>query len=214
MSVFVVPDNQMPNRPRYGEEVPRRDWQQNLGALTGAIEGHRAKQPPYQPVPAGTPTQRRQEADQSFTLQEAGATGYYQGKPTLQREQAASANALAAAGDSLNLPKTVQERDRLATATLLDSANSRYEKLRQAGSKHPLYYTINSMLRNPERMSDQILMGSDVKFVIDALIRSKAEQNLRSPEAYFSSPTGSKLWTAYQGLLPDKTKEDDWMYAE
>ena len=35
--IYVVPDNQMPRRRQYGEEVPVQDWKQALDQLNSLI---------------------------------------------------------------------------------------------------------------------------------------------------------------------------------
>ncbi|TYO95120.1 hypothetical protein [Desulfallas thermosapovorans] len=66
--VYVVPDNQ---RVSYGDEVPNKTWQQNLGSVLNAIRSHRAKNPVYIPFPAGTPTLAKQELEQQKAYQDA-----------------------------------------------------------------------------------------------------------------------------------------------
>jgi hypothetical protein len=66
--VYVVPDDQMP-RVRYGEEVPRQNWQQALSSILGALQVHRAQNPVYIPFKPGTPTQQRLYQQESLALQ-------------------------------------------------------------------------------------------------------------------------------------------------
>jgi len=106
--VYVVPD-----RPRYGEEVPTKTWQQNLADIMNVISAYRAQNPVYVPFEPGTKTlqARATEAEMASqalrdALAEAEVTGYYKGKPTWAREYAARQLALAAAkaaggGDAL-----------------------------------------------------------------------------------------------------------------
>lgn len=65
--VYVVPDEQM---PRYGEEVPAKSWQQNLGEILGALQVHRATNPVYSPFPAGTPTLAKQQEERLKSYQQ------------------------------------------------------------------------------------------------------------------------------------------------
>lgn len=83
--VYVVPDDQM---PRYGEEAGPKMWQEQLGNLLGAIQSYRQQVPVYMPFKPRTPTLQKQAQDWARTVQEAGLTGYYQGKPTWEREYA------------------------------------------------------------------------------------------------------------------------------
>lgn len=59
--IKVVPDGQM---PRYGEEAPRKNWQQNVGDILGSLDVHRATHPVYSPFPAGTPTLQAKQLEQ------------------------------------------------------------------------------------------------------------------------------------------------------
>ncbi|MGB9805051.1 hypothetical protein, partial [Desulfofundulus sp.] len=91
--VYVVRDDLMPRQnaagtaaPRYGEEVPRQGWQAALDSLVRAVQMHQMNNPLYIPFKPGTPTVEQQKVDWLKQKEKAGLTGYYQGKPTWERE--------------------------------------------------------------------------------------------------------------------------------
>lgn len=135
------------------------------------------------------------------------------GKPTFEaakwqkeQEEAQKRQALArlsgsgggSSGGSGGVPKTLSERKQLATETLYDAARNRYNQLKAAGYKYPLYYTLNSIMNDPEWVKAATASGADVRWVINALIGSIARQ---SPQEYFGSGTGAKLKGSYEALL-------------
>ena len=108
--VYVVPDDKM---PRYGEEVPRKNWQENLQDILSSIQSHRAKTPVYMPFPAGTKTLQARATESQIASQtlrdaltkrqlEAELTGIdpETGQPTWQRQyqMMALANRLSGGG--------------------------------------------------------------------------------------------------------------------
>jgi hypothetical protein len=206
MGVFVVPDNQMPNRPRYGEEVPRRDWQQNLEALIGAIEGHRAKQGPYQPVPAGTPTFRAQESEREAQaqalrdaltqrVQVAGLTGIdpETGQSTWDRQR--QGMALAQSGAATG-PKTQTERSRNATANLIQAATD------------PQFQNLNralDFLQSSEVMTEAARDAVDMRAVVEAAIRKHTGRTL---EQFFQSKDYHPVFHAWLDQFKAKEKDE------
>lgn len=206
MSVFVVPDNQMPNRARYGEEVPRQNWQQNLEALTGAIEGHRAKQGPYQPVPAGTPTFRAQESEREAQaqalrdaltqrVQVAGLTGIdpETGQSTWDRQR--QGMALAQSGAEAG-PKTQTERSRYATANLIQAATG------------PHFQHVNralDFLQSSEVMTEVARDEVDLRAVVEAAIRKHTGRTL---EQFFQSKDYHPVFHAWLDQFKAKEKDE------
>ena len=210
MGVFVVPDNQMPNRARYGEEVPRQNWQQNLGALTGAIEGHRAKQPPYQPFSAGTPTFRAQESEreaQAQALRDAltqrvqvgGLTGIdpETGQSTWDRQYQERALALKGTGAAADAgPKTQTERSRHATANLIQAATG------------PQFQNLNralDFLQGPEVMTEAARDAVDMRAVVDAAIRKHTGRTL---EQFFQSKDYHPVFHGWLDQFKAKEKDE------
>ena len=189
MSVFVVPDNQMPNRARYGEEVPRQNWQQNLEALTGAIEGHRAKQGPYQPVPAGTPTFRAQESEreaQAQALRDA----------LTQRVQVAGLTGIDPETGQSTGPKTQTERSRYATANLIQAATG------------PHFQHVNralDFLQSSEVMTEVARDEVDLRAVVEAAIRKHTGRTL---EQFFQSKDYHPVFHAWLDQFKAKEKDE------
>lgn len=107
---------------------------------------------------------------------------------------------------------TAGERKQLATATFFDTGTKRYDELKKDGYKYPLYYAINSMMRDPEWIKLATTTGVDIRSAVDNLIVSKSKM---SPEAYFKTPTGKKLSAFYYALFPQKQtqarqKDSSW----
>lgn len=167
----------------------------------------------------GQPTWEKQS-------QEAALTGYLNGQPTLDnyykstsldqgqqqinndqtyRQQQVNLEQQKLTQDAANSGNdlTQTEKGRVATTSLLDNARKRYSEL--AGKKqYPLYYTINSLLRDPEVVNAAIQSGADVKTVIDSLIMESANM---SPEEYFNTPQGSQLKKYYESVTGKKLDE-------
>ncbi|MFA7468778.1 MAG: hypothetical protein WCY82_11025 [Desulfotomaculaceae bacterium] len=217
--VYVVPDNQMQGQPaqqqqqmqtqqqampreqvRYGEEVPRQSWQQNAAAFADAIGSYRKANPVKIPLPAGTKTLAAKQFDEQkrqFDLAWPYKEASYQ--YDLNKPYSGSGTG----GTDDGLPSTQGEREALATATLFDSATSRYGELENKGYEYPLYYSISTILSDPEWVGPAMVSGADAKQVIDNLIRSKGRM---TPEEYFATKTGSKLKSLYDSLTNSKTK--------
>ena len=99
--VYVVPDSRA-GRVRYGDEVPNKTWQQNLGEVLGALRSYRAKKPVYMPFPAGTPTLAKQELAQQQAYQNAqlGLDAQRLALSTLEASQPSSSELKASAQGS------------------------------------------------------------------------------------------------------------------
>lgn len=126
----------------------------------------------------------------------------------LQLDQAKLASG--GGGGASGEPKTLSERKQLATVTLFNAGLNRYNELKKAGYQYPLYYTISSMLRDPEWQAAAMESGADVKAAIDALIRSVAKQ---SPQEYFSKGTGAKLKPFYDSLSKQTTSAQAYVLS-
>lgn len=202
--VYVVPDNQLPRRKQYGEEIGVQSSDQMMEGTLKRIQEHRAQNPVYAPFEPGTKTLAGRKLDHDIEYDRAALALKAAGG-------GASGGGGSGGGGSggLKLPGTAGERSALATAQLMQAANTRYEELKKSGYKYPLYYTLNSLMRDPNMISSAQVSGADVASVINALVRSKAEPGLRTPEAYFSSPTGSKLKESWENLLWDAKQKDD-----
>lgn len=126
-------------------------------------------------------------------------------------------------GSTFNPTQT--ERMNMATADAYQRAVNRYNRnLSYKGkvedgqpnylaSQYPLYYTLNSLLKNEQEISHMMATGADAKAVIDSLIYTKAGV---TPEEYFSTGKGAALKSIYNAKFPE-TKADsvdsylDWL---
>ncbi len=70
--VYVVPDEQF-QKGIYGNEVPRKNTDQNLSDAISAIQAFRQVNPVYSPFQAGTPTFERQAFQQNLAADQAAA---------------------------------------------------------------------------------------------------------------------------------------------
>jgi len=98
------------------------------------------------------------------------------------------------------LPETEKERASLATSQLVNLASSNYESLKAEGYEYPLYYTINSLLNDPEWKQMATASGADISSVVNYIVGAYAKDkdgNRVSVDDYFSSPSGSKLKGSY-----------------
>lgn len=74
----------------YGNEVPRRDWWDNLQEMITRQQMYRAANPVYIPFAPGTPTLQARNAAIQNALAEAAITGIYKGQPTWERQYQSS----------------------------------------------------------------------------------------------------------------------------
>lgn len=164
------------------------------------VEAYRRANPMKVPFAAGTPTQARREMNQAQAQWEKEQELAWR-KQAEEERQNSIANQLAWAriasdGGGSSGGKTLTERKATATSTLFNSAVSRYNNLKKAGYKYPLYYTLNSILSDPDWINPAISSGADVKAAVDNLLRTQGFD----PESYFNTPTGKKLKGKYQSL--------------
>lgn len=134
---------------------------------------------------------------------------------------------LAADSSGSDLPGTAEERGNQATAELmllgkdLYTRNAQFSDGNMKGQKkqplkkgeknyatgqHPLYFALNTMLKNPEYNSSAQASGADMKAVIDSMIASNANM---SPDQYFSTGMGKNLGPIYYNLFPKKKSESE-----
>jgi hypothetical protein len=98
MAVYVVPDAAM---PKYGEEVPRQTWEENVGETLAQLAARRAANPVYAPFKPGTQTlQAKQLAEQVRQHEEEMKYRY-----AALAQQAALARLKAATGGGSSLPQ-------------------------------------------------------------------------------------------------------------
>jgi len=90
---------------------------------------------------------------------------------------------------------TVSERQNAATADLLSKARARYDKNMQNGLKYPGFYTVSSMLSDPEWMIETRKSGANPKDAIDMLLTSIGT----TPSEFFTGET-AKLLPLYNQL--------------
>lgn len=167
----------------------------------------------------GTPTLEAKRYDLENSRITAGLTGYLNGKPTLDREALENEKAYkdeslaidrirasnSGSGGNNGLPGSVSERQALATATAITSGNKYYQGLVDKGYKYPLYYTISSIMNDPNQQSAFVMSGVDAKQVIDSLISTHARM---SPDEYFKTAEGKKLAGSYARFSKAKAVND------
>jgi len=90
---------------------------------------------------------------------------------------------------------TVSERQNAATADLLNKAVGRYNENMQNGLKYPGYYTVSSLLSDPEWMIEAKKSGANSKDAIDMLLTSIGT----TPAEFFTGET-AKLLPLYNQL--------------
>ena len=90
---------------------------------------------------------------------------------------------------------TVSERQNAATADLLNKAVGRYNENMQNGLKYPGYYTVSSLLSDPEWMIEAKKSGASSKDAIDMLLTSIGT----TPAEFFTGET-AKLLPLYNQL--------------
>ena len=90
---------------------------------------------------------------------------------------------------------TVSERQNAATADLLNKAVGRYNENMQNGLKYPGYYTVSSLLSDPEWMIEAKKSGANSKDAIDMLLTSIGT----TPSEFFAGET-AKLLPLYNQL--------------
>ena len=90
---------------------------------------------------------------------------------------------------------TVSERQNAATADLLNKAVGRYNENQQQGLKYPGYYTVSSLLSDPEWMIEAKKSGANSKDAIDMLLTSLGT----TPSEFFTGET-AKLLPLYNQL--------------
>ncbi len=113
---------------------------------------------------------------------------------------------------------TLSERQSSATGELYGILNNIYNRNYEYGKSginpgeanykagnHPLYYTLNDVLKRPDLVEASIAAGADVKSAIDSIIRTKAGV---SAEKYFSTGKGKDLADIYYSMFP-KNKPDE-----
>ncbi len=135
---------------------------------------------------------------------------------------AGSSNSSGSGGGGSTFKPTQTELMNMATADAYRRAVNRYNRnLSYKGkvedgqpnylaSQHPLYYTLNSLLKNEQELAHMMATGADAKAVIDSLIYTKAGV---TPEEYFSTGKGADLKAIYDAKFPE-TKADsylDWL---
>jgi hypothetical protein len=218
---YVVPNNQTQTQPqlqqpiprsqiRYGEEVPRQSSQQVTAALVDAIGSYQRANPPKVTLPAGTKSLASKKFDyekEQFEYEKERFEREWPYKEAsyaydLNKPYYAPSNSSAGAGGN----STAAERKNFATRTLFDSATSRYDELKKNKYKHPLYYTISSLLSDPEWIGPSTEAGADRITTINDLIRAKTKM---TPEEYFNTETGSKLASLYNSLAGIGDEETD-----
>jgi len=184
--VYVVPDQPV----KYGEEVPRQNWQQTLDSLVKSIQSYRSQNPINLPFKPGTPTLSKQQFDWLKQYQEAQLTGVYKGNPTIE-----TLSSWAKKSED-NTPPTATERKLKAEADLYNTAVESYKDFAKKYD-YPLYETLKKILRDKEHMTASLKGDVDLRKVIDAVIRTVS---WKTPEEYFSTVMGSKLKPFYDAL--------------
>lgn len=132
---------------------------------------------------------------------------------------AGSSNSGGGGGGGSTFKPTPTERMNMATADAYQRAVNRYNRnLSYKGkvedgqpnylaSQYPLYYTLNSLLKNEQEISHMMATGADAKAVIDSLIYTKAGV---TPKEYFSTGKGADLKAIYDAKFPE-TKADSYL---
>lgn len=187
------------NRMGQSSALLRNIPQSNFMNSIKQVEAYRRANPIRIPFAAGTPTQARREMEQQQKQWQAEQELLWR-KQLADEQQNAISNQLswariANSGGSSG-GKTLTERKANATSTLFNSAVNRYNNLKKAGYKYPLYYTLNSMLSDPKWINASMRAGADVKTAVDNLLRAQGF----SPEEYFNTAQGKKLRAKYESL--------------
>lgn len=163
--VYVVPDNQMPRRRQYGQEVPVQNAQQMLEQLTQSIQTHRAQNPVYSPFPAGTKTLEGKRFD------------YEQAADAAKQLASASRSSGSGGGGGTGTaaPGTKDERAGLATSKMIDAATD---------PQFTHYNQALDFLRQPQVLSainrDRVDMSQVLNAVIQKHLGIGLDQFVRS----------------------------------
>ncbi len=181
-------------------------------AASETISQHRAGQVAY-PFEPGTKTLQAKTLDENKRQFDTDLAY------TKQRDARNMAMGRGGNGNSgSSIGGTLSERQSSATGELYGILNNIYNRNYEYGKsginpgeanykagKHPLYYTLNDVLKKPELVEASIAAGADVKSAIDSIIRTKAGV---SAEKYFSTGKGKDLADIYYSMFP-KNKPDE-----
>lgn len=202
--------------------------------IVGAVAGYRKENPVYMPFAPGAKTGERRRFDEDVLRDRRNfeedvfrdRRNFDEGVRQFNSSLAVSAmrgGGSGSGGSTFNPTQT--ELMNMATADAYRRAVNRYNRnLSYKGkvedgqpnylaSQYPLYYTLNSLLKNEQEISHMMATGADAKAVIDSLIYTKAGV---TPEEYFSTGKGADLKAIYDAKFPE-TKADsvdsylDWL---
>lgn len=173
---------------------------------------HRENNPVQTYFDPGTPTlaSRQLEQEKALAREQAALQREKMAQDAaLAREQMGLQRELASMGGSGGGGGgggggTAGERSAIATAAWLEEGHLLYKKNLKTKSpktgkryKYPLYYTLNTLMNNPQKRAEAMAYGVDLKVVIDQLIGAYTNM---TPQQYFNSPTGKKLAGSYAAL--------------
>jgi hypothetical protein len=195
-------------------EMATEPYTNILQAMMDDQKQYRESNPVQRYFEPGTPTLATKQLEQENALalqqtalqrekmeQDAALTREQMG---LQRELASMGGGGGGGGGGAGSGGTAKERAALATAAWLEEGHLLYKKNLKTksaktgkGYKYPLYYTLNTLMNNPQKRAEAMAYGADLKVVIDQLIGAYTSM---TPQQYFNSPTGKKLAGSYTAL--------------
>lgn len=171
--VYVVPDNQMPRRRQYGEEVPVQDWKQALDQLNSLIKAHRAQNPVYSPFPAGTKTLAGKQFEHNQEMDRAAQALKVQALKVASASRSSGSGG--GGGTGTTAPGTKDERAGLATSKMIDAATD---------PQFTHYNQALDFLRQPQVLSainrDRVDMNQVLNAVIQKHLGISLDQFVRS----------------------------------
>lgn len=195
--------------------------------IVGAVAGYRKENPVYMPFAPGAKTLERRGFDEGIFQDRRNfeedvfrdRRNFDEGVRQFNSSLAVSAmRGGGGGGGGSTFNPTQTERMNMATADAYVRAADRYNRnLGNRGkveegqtgylaSKHPLYYTLNTLLKNEQELAHMMATGADAKAVIDSLIYSKTG---KTPKEYFSTGKGADLKAIYDARFPDSANATD-----
>ncbi len=197
--------------------------------IVGAVAGYRKENPVYMPFAPGAKTLERRRFDEGIFQDRRNfeedvfrdRRNFDEGVRQFNSSLAVSAmrGSGGGGGGGSTFKPTQTELMNMATADAYQRAVNRYNRnLSYKGkveygqpnylaSQHPLYYTLNSLLKNEQEISHMMATGADAKAVVDSLIYTKAGV---TPKEYFSTGKGADLKAIYDAKFPE-TKADSYL---
>lgn len=204
-------------------DVVPDEWVNRTRTVADAITGYRKENPAYMPFAPGAKTLERRGFDEGVLQDRRNyeedvfrdRRNFDEGVRQFNSSLAVSAmRGGGGGGGGYTFNPTQTERANMATADAYLRAVDRFNRnsslkgkvakgqANYLASQDPLYYTVNSLLKDNNEIAHMMATGADAKAVVDSLIYSKFG---KSPEEYFATEAGARLKPIYDARFSVKS---------